>query len=72
MAEVADLQKHGDRYLIDETTAVVRFIFPCGEATRRRTPVSGADFEDEHYEVPEGEPHKNSGDSIPISINELV
>ena len=31
LAEAADAQKDGDRYLIDETTAVVRFIFPCGE-----------------------------------------
>ncbi len=31
LAEAADAQKEGGRYLIDETTAVVRFIFPCGE-----------------------------------------
>jgi hypothetical protein len=29
-AEASDLQGAGDRYLVDETTAVVRFIFPCG------------------------------------------
>lgn len=28
-AGAAELQQHGDRYLVDETTAVVRFIFPC-------------------------------------------
>jgi hypothetical protein len=27
--EATDLQKIGQRYLVDETTAVVRFIFPC-------------------------------------------
>lgn len=27
--EVADIQRSGDRYLVDETTAVTRFIFPC-------------------------------------------
>lgn len=29
--EVAKLNKQGHRYLIDETTAVTRFIFPCGD-----------------------------------------
>lgn len=29
LGEAAELQKSGDRYLIDETTAVTRFIFPC-------------------------------------------
>lgn len=56
MAEVAEYQQHGDRYLVDETTAVVRFIFPCGEPRRRKTPVSGADFEEDTYETPGAEP----------------
>jgi hypothetical protein len=30
--EVADVQKKGERYLIDETTAVARFIFPYADA----------------------------------------
>jgi hypothetical protein len=30
--EVADVQKKGERYLIDETTAVTRFIFPYADA----------------------------------------
>jgi hypothetical protein len=37
--EVAEIQKQGRRYLIDETTAVARFIFPCkdnNEADRIR------------------------------------
>ena len=37
--QVADIQKQGRRYLIDETTAVARFIFPCkdnSEADRIR------------------------------------
>lgn len=29
--QATDEQKKGQRYLIDETTAVVRFIFPCKE-----------------------------------------
>lgn len=29
--EVADIQKKGEKYLIDETTAVARFIFPYGD-----------------------------------------
>ncbi len=31
--EVAQIQKQGRRYLIDETTAVTRFIFPCQDKT---------------------------------------
>lgn len=31
--EVAEIQKKGQRYLIDETTAVTRFIFPCQNNT---------------------------------------
>ncbi|HEX8457643.1 MAG TPA: hypothetical protein VF656_10120 [Pyrinomonadaceae bacterium] len=30
--EVAEIHKQGQRYLIDETTAVTRFIFPCGDS----------------------------------------
>ena len=37
LAEAADAQKDGDRYLIDETTAVVRFIFPCGKPEESKT-----------------------------------
>lgn len=32
--EAAELEVMGDRYLIDETTAIVRFIFPCGEPVK--------------------------------------
>jgi len=31
--QVAEIQKRGRRYLIDETTAVARFIFPCHDNT---------------------------------------
>lgn len=31
--EVAEIQKEGRRYLVDETTAVTRFIFPCKDNT---------------------------------------
>jgi hypothetical protein len=31
MTEAARVEENGDRYLIDETTAIVRFIFPCGQ-----------------------------------------
>ncbi len=30
----AELEESGDRYLVDETTAIVRFIFPCGEPVK--------------------------------------
>ena len=34
--------KNSDRYLVDETTAIVRFIFPCkAESSGARTPLSG-------------------------------
>ncbi len=56
MNDVAEIQKVGEKYLIDETTAVVRFIFPCGGAIRRKTPISGADFEDEEYRTYDSEP----------------
>jgi hypothetical protein len=41
----AGIEEKGDRYLIDETTAIVRFIFPCGKPVRREAG-SAADFED--------------------------
>ena len=56
MAEVADFQRYGDRYLIDETTAVVRFIFPCGTPHRGKTPLSGAEMGDDEYPGPVEEP----------------
>ena len=34
MAEAATVEENGDRYLEDETTAIVRFIFPCGQPHR--------------------------------------
>lgn len=30
--EAAEIQTKGERYLVDETTAVTRFIFPCEDA----------------------------------------
>lgn len=34
--QAADLQKAGERYLVDETTAVTRFIFPCKDNDEAR------------------------------------
>jgi len=45
--EVAEITQKGGRYLIDETTAVVRFIFPCGEPRKKAPPLSSAYFEEE-------------------------
>ena len=45
-AAAAEIQQDGARYLIDETTAVVRFIFPCGTPTRREAPLSSDAFAD--------------------------
>jgi hypothetical protein len=51
----AKIEEDGDRYLIDETTAVVRFIFPCGDPHSRRVGTA-ADFED-----PDPDPADQSG-----------
>lgn len=37
MAEAAALQERAGRYLIDETTAITRFIFPCKDQAEART-----------------------------------
>jgi hypothetical protein len=42
ITKAAQIEEGGDRYLIDETTAIVRFIFPCGKPLRRPP----ADFDD--------------------------
>jgi hypothetical protein len=39
--EAAQLEQNGGHYLIDETTAIVRFIFPCGEPVK--TPPGSVD-----------------------------
>lgn len=36
IAKAAQIAESGDRYLIDETTAIVRFIFPCGDPVTRQ------------------------------------
>jgi hypothetical protein len=43
----AKLQEAGSRYLIDETTAVVRFIFHCGSPIKKAPPLSVEHFEDD-------------------------
>ena len=47
ISEAAKIYEEGARYLVDETTAVVRFIFPCGTPKLRRPPLSGRHFEDD-------------------------
>ena len=37
IAEVARIQEEGGRYLVDETTAIAKFIFPCADAEQART-----------------------------------
>ncbi len=51
----AKIEEDGDRYLIDETTAIVRFIFPCGKPARREAG-SARDFGD-----PEPDPNDPTG-----------
>jgi hypothetical protein len=45
LRDAAKIEEDYDRYLVDETTAIVRFIFPCGDPVRHG---SGAatDFDD--------------------------
>src|SRR6266851_9177438 len=43
MTQAATVEENGDRYLIDETTAIVRFIFPCGQP-QRISPAPAQDF----------------------------
>ncbi len=38
--EAGAAQLGGERYLVDETTAVVRFIFPCGQETSMEPPLT--------------------------------
>jgi hypothetical protein len=45
--EVATIQDNGGRYLVDETTAVVRFIFYCGEPIRKKAPLASGHFGEE-------------------------
>lgn len=56
MKDAATIQQDGSRYLIDETTAVVRFIFPCGVPIKRSPPLSSRHFEDEEVENADKEP----------------
>ena len=57
ISEAGEIYREGARYLVDETTAVVRFIFPCGNPTLRRPPLSGRHFEDdENPDAFSGEP----------------
>ena len=58
ISAAAKIYEEGSRYLVDETTAVVRFIFPCGTPIQRRPPLSSRHFEDDqepdlHADEPE-------------------
>jgi hypothetical protein len=46
--EAARLEQNGGRYLIDETTAIVRFIFPCGEPVKTAPGVEETQGTGEH------------------------
>jgi hypothetical protein len=43
--EAASLEENGGTYLIDETTAIVKFIFPCGKPRTKQPPLTGDFFE---------------------------
>jgi hypothetical protein len=45
--QAATVEENGDRYLIDETTVIVRFIFPCGQP-RRISPAPA-----QYFDIPE-------------------
>ena len=44
--DAANSEAGGKPYLIDETTAIVRFIFPCGKPIRREPPEAVTNYED--------------------------
>ncbi len=45
--EVSEIQQSSGRYIIDETTAIVKFIFPCGEPIEKNeSSVFGELFDD--------------------------
>lgn len=57
MTEAATVEENGDRYLIDETTAIVRFIFPCGQP--QKLPLGLA----QDFDVPEPNTDDATGDA---------
>lgn len=62
MQEAAKIQQQGGKYLEDETTAVVRFIFPCGEPHIKKPPLSASHFED---------PAESGGPDEPIDADTI-
>jgi hypothetical protein len=46
LADASTIFNEGRRYLIDETTAIVRFIFPCGDPLKRPPPEAMDAFDD--------------------------
>jgi hypothetical protein len=56
ISEAAIVEQNFDRYLIDETTAIVRFIFPCGN------PVTSSVGTVESFEDLDPDPNDKSGD----------
>ena len=62
-SEAANLQVEGGHYLIDETTAVVRFIFRCGRPRRQGVPMQGLGLFDSTVE------RSNEGDQEYESIS---
>jgi hypothetical protein len=55
LRDAAKIEEDYDRYLIDETTAIVRFIFPCGTPVRKKSD-NTTDFDD-----PAADPNDVSG-----------
>jgi hypothetical protein len=59
----ANSEAGGKPYLIDETTAIVRFIFPCGKPIRREPPEAVTDYDDPE-EAPEDQKALDEASSI--------
>jgi hypothetical protein len=59
----ADSESGGKPYLIDETTAIVRFIFPCGKPIRREPPHAVTNYDDPD-EAPEDQKALDEASSI--------
>lgn len=55
MADAVTSAKEGRRYLIDETTAMVRFVFPCGKPLKRPPPDATEQFTEPDWAEPDAD-----------------
>jgi hypothetical protein len=56
IAQSAQVQEDGGRYLIDETTAIARFVFPVGTPAKQTPPLTSDHFFDAFVQHPASSP----------------